>query len=159
MYARAIAKPLLAAALLSVSWSGDAAAKGALAGKVFFSPTKPKDAAPAALTKLFAKSKPEIALTQNDEKDWAAVLVAFFRKPAVGGPVTLWFYDKADKAALKDKEPVHIMTAQGATTVLVHDLLLRPDDGFNKGQRIIVMVGQILGKREQVYARGEITLK
>lgn len=159
MFGRGIATLTFVAVLLSTLAAGEAAAKSVLGGKVFFSPTKPTDSAPKALTKLFAKSKPQLKLKQNAEKEWTAFLAAFFRRPAVNGPITIWFYEQGDKAAIKAKEPVHIMSTASAATVLAHDLLLRSDDGFNKGKSYHVWVGQIIGKRERIYARGLVTLE
>lgn len=131
-----------------------------LYGKAFFTNDRIKDQAADALAAYFAKKTPSIKLTRAKDKHWNTVLVAFFRKPTVDGPVTIWLYDKADKASIKAKEPVHVMSVNSTPRqVFIHDLDINPDLGFNKGRTYLVFVGQIIGKRDKHYARGEVSLE
>ena len=144
---------------------GEAGAKvpRALAGKVFFSADPVSDLGQAALIKRFTRKKPTIKLTRPKTKDsrWKTTLVAFFRKPSVDGPVTVWIYDRADPKSIKAKEPVHVasINAKGPGEFFVHELTLNPDVGFNRKHTYVVYVGQIIGKKTKYYARGTIPLK
>ena len=138
----------------------DAAARGGVKGKVFFSKTPIKDRSLKAVTKKFAKEKPTIELKRNKDKSWEVTMVAIFKRKAHPGPITLWFYDKSDKAAIKAKQTVHEVSIDSQPTqVFVHNLLIDPDRGFNKNRNYLIWVGQIIGKRNKVYARGEVALK
>jgi hypothetical protein len=138
---------------------GKAPAK--LAGKVYFSETAIKDQSPTALAELFAKSSPKIELKRRSDKRWGATAVAFFKKPAASGPITIWIYDKSDKDSIKAKEPVATKSVDNAkaTDVFIYDLDLDPDDGFNKGRTYLFQVGQIISKKDRVYAAGEVLLQ
>lgn len=141
---------------------GDAEAKvpGKMKGKIFFTTERIKDVAPDALVGLFSKRKPSIELHRTKDKHWKVTLVAFFRKASAHGPITVWLYDKADKASLRAKEPVHVMSLNNSEPkkVFVHDLDIDPGYGFNKKHSYLIFVGQIIGKRHRHYARGEVSL-
>ena len=134
---------------------------GNLMGKAFFSVERIKDVDQNALTSRFSRAKPAIELVRGKDKHWKATLVAFFRKPATDGPMTLWLYDKSDKESLKAKEPTHMYSVEGGKQklIFIHDLDIDPDRGFNKGYTYLIHIGQIFGKRQQIYARGEVSLK
>lgn len=129
-------------------------------GKIYFTTDRIKDRACKALKKKFAKSKPSIEVKRNKDKSWDVTMVGMFRKKSYPGPITLWFYDKADKAALKAGEVVHVESVDTKPTkCFVHNLLIDPSRGFNKNRTYLIKVGQILGKRNRVYAAGEVNLK
>jgi hypothetical protein len=130
-----------------------------LQGKIFFTTSEIKDQAPAALVRLFSGVKPKIQLKRGKKGHWTCTMVAFFRKKSHPGPITLWMYDKADKAAIRAKEATDIKSVNATeTTAFVHDLDISPDRGFNKGHSYLIWVGQIIGKRSKIYARGEVSL-
>ena len=157
---------LLVVTTLVMLIAGDVAAKAKtsrkLRGKIFFA-AKILDRGPAAVQRLFKDSKPKATLKREKGKDghWVTVMAAFFRKKSYAGPMTLWFFDKTDKAALRAKQAMHVMSvnSSGPSTVFVYDLDISPNDGFNKGRAYIVRVGQIIGKRSRIYASGEVNLK
>ena len=129
-------------------------------GKIFFTTDQIKDRACKALKKQFAKSKPSIELKRNKDKSWDVIMVGMFRKKSYPGPITMWFYDKSDKAAMKRGEVVHVESIdKKPTKCLVHNLLIDPSRGFNKNRTYVIKIGQILGKRNSVYAAGEVSLK
>lgn len=141
--------------------SAEAKVPRKMRGKVYFTMERIKDVAPNALVGLFAKRKPTIELTRTKDRHWKVNMVAFFRKKSVFGPITLWMYDKSDKASIRAKEPVHVMSVNNSkpTEVFVHELDIDPGFGFNKKHTYLIFVGQIIGKRERHYARGEVSLK
>lgn len=161
MRRRTLALLVSMALLLLASAVVEARVPGRMRGKIYFTTSPIKDQAPKALVRQFSSSKPTIELKRDKEKRWPVTLVAFFRRKSTPGPVTIWIYDKADaRAAIRAKEPVHLMSINAQpTTAFVHDLVIDPDRGFNKNRTYIVHVGQIFGKRWKVYARGQVQLK
>jgi hypothetical protein len=130
-----------------------------LLGKAFCSPSRIKDASPEALGRLFSGLKGKIEIKRSKDKHWKCTLVAFFRKLSSPGPITLLYYDKADKAAVRRKEVVDMKSVEAKETkVLVLDLDISPDRGFNKNRSYLIHVGQIFGKRTKIYARGQLNL-
>jgi hypothetical protein len=130
-----------------------------LGGKVYFTTEHVKDQSPAALQKIFEKGSPKAEVKRDKSGHWVINIVAFFRKPSVQGPITVWLYDKADKQALKEKEPTHQFSVDSTPKdVFVHELDLDPDTGFRKEHTYLVMVGQLIAKKEKVYATGELKL-
>ena len=149
---------LLSIAFVLVGISGVAVA--AKAGKIYFTNEAIKDRSGKALKKQFANSKPSIEIKRTKDKSWEVTMVAFLKRKSYPGPITLWFYDKADKAAIKAGEVVHVESVDSKPTkYFVHHLLIDPSRGFNKNRTYIIKVGQILGKRNRVYAVGEVILK
>ena len=135
-------------------------AGAAKAGKIYFTNQVIRDRSGKALKKLFAKSLPTIEIKRNKDKSWDVTMVAFLKRQSYPGPITLWFYDKADKAARKAGEVVHVESVDAKPTkFFIHNLLIDPSRGFNKNRTYIIKVGQILGKRNRVYAVGEVVLK
>lgn len=133
-------------------------AKGKLGGKAFFAAERPKDVSLASLERQFA-SAPKSELRREKGGHWIGTMVAFFRKPSAQGPITVWLYDKADKQALKDKEPIHQFSVDSTPKeVFVHEIDFDPDNGFNKEKSYLVMVGQLINKKEKIYATGEVKL-
>lgn len=138
----------------------EAKVPGKLLGKVFFVAEKPKDVDPESLVRQFEKSQPKTELKRGKAKTWQTAAVAFFRKESVQGPVTIWIYDKADKDAIRSKEPTHEFSVDSQPKkVFIHDLDFDPDQGYNPNHTYIVHIGQIISKKERIYATGEITLK
>jgi hypothetical protein len=128
-------------------------------GKVFFTSSTIQDISTKALVRRFEKEKANAELKRNKNGHWTVTIAAFLRRKPHPGPITIWLYDKQDKAALKAKEPVNAISVDGrGRSVFIHELDISPDLGFNKGRVYYVYVGQILGKRDKVFARGEVEL-
>jgi hypothetical protein len=129
-------------------------------GKVHFTTSRIKDQAPEVLGRLFEKKAAKIELKRAKDKHWTCTIVAFFRKKSVSGPITIWLYDKSDKASIRAKEPVDAKSIdRQPTSLFIYDLDISPDRGFNKNRSYLIHVGQIIGRRHKVYARGEVSLK
>jgi hypothetical protein len=150
--------PWLAAILLSML-AGPADGKTKLGGKIYFATERPSDVSVAALERQFAKAAPKAEVRREKGGHWVVTMVAFFRKPSVEGPITIWLYDKGDKQALKNKEPVHQFSVDSTPKeAFVYELDLDPDNGFGKDKSYLVMAGQLISKKEKIYATGEIKL-
>jgi hypothetical protein len=147
------------ALLLSSGSEGKSKLPRPVIGKVFFTKQRIRDQAPMAMARKFSAHKPKIELKRGADKHWNVTLVAFFRKESYPGPITIWLYDKKDKAAIRDKEPVNAVSVDAKPkTTFIYDLDINPDLGFNKGYTYLIHVGQIIGRKTKVYARGEVSL-
>lgn len=132
-----------------------------LAGKAFFSAERIPDTGRSLMLERFKKAKAEITLTRGKKKTWKATLVAFLSRTPYGGPITVWWYDKADPASFKAKEPAHVESVNQSKirTLFVHDIEMDPNIGFNRKHTYRVYVGQIIGKRHKYLAKGLIKLE
>jgi len=131
---------------------------GQVLGKAFVTGEEVKDIAPSALVQRFSKAPPRAEVKRQEGGHWLGTIVAFFRKPSAAGPITIWVYEKADKAQ-KDREPVEVMSVDTSPKdVLVHQVDLDPDNGYNKDHVYQIMVGQIISKKQKIYATGEVKL-
>ena len=147
--------------IVGLAFSGAALAKvpRSVEGKVFFASSTIQDTSTKALVRRFEKEKANAELRRNKNGHWTVTIAAFLGRIPYPGPITIWLYDKQDKAALKAKEPVNAISVDGrGRSVFIHELDISPDLGFNKGRVYNVYVGQILGKRDEVFARGEVEL-
>ena len=154
---------VLAASMLLVAGAASAKPSGAgskLGGKAFITADAVKDQAPEALGRQFQNAPAQGSLGRRTNGRWTGTLVAFYKKPSVEGPTIVWIFDKADKQALKDNEPVQAVTVDGSKPgeVFVHEIDFDPDQGYNKEHVYLVRVGQIIGKKSKVYASGEVKL-
>lgn len=130
-----------------------------VAKKVFFTDASIVTKDPERLSRTFLKQHPRVDLFRRQDKAWSTTLVAFFRRKSVPGPITIWLYDKADRSALKAREPVNAVSLDARPAVVfIHTLVFDPDLGFNAGHTYLVQVGQIIGSRNRIYAQGEVTL-
>jgi len=145
---------------LLVSSGAEAKIPPKLMGKVFFTTSEVKDQSTEALVRLFTGAKTKLEVPRNKKGRWPCTMVAFFRKPAVRGPITLLYFDRADKEAIKAREATDVQSVEGKETqVFIHDLSISPDRGFNKGRTYLIQVGQIIGKQTKIYASGDVTLQ
>jgi hypothetical protein len=145
--------------LTSALHAKDVKVPGKLSGKAFFVTEKPKDVAPEALVKQFEKTAPKAEAKRGKAKLWELTMVAFFKKESVPGPVTIWIFDKADKDSIKSREPVHEFSVDSQPKkVFVHEISLDPDQGYNKDHTYLIQVGQLVQKKERIYATGELRL-
>jgi len=152
---------VMAAVLMITGTLSTEAQARPLRGRVFFSNTPFKDVAYKPMARWAAKQKPFITLMRTKKKDWRVQVAAFFKRKSYPGPITVWIYDKADKASIKAKEPVWVQSIDGfkPTRLWTHEVYFDPDVGFNKNHTYIVMVGQIIGGKQRVFARGTAELK
>ncbi|MCA9669472.1 MAG: hypothetical protein KC503_27945 [Myxococcales bacterium] len=157
---------VVALALLASSAPAEAKRKGggaiprAMLRKVYFSKPPIKNAELSRLVSRFKGAKAHASLVRDARKEWKVNMVAFFRKKSFPGPITIWVYDKADKASIKAKEPVHVISVNASPTrAFVHELFLDANVGFNKNHTYLVQVGQLIKRRARIYASGELELK
>ena len=140
--------------------TAEAKAPRAVRGKVFLSAERIPDTGRKLMIKRFSKQKkPHLVLKRGKAKVWKATLVAFLKRAPYPGPVTIWWYDKSDKASFKAKEPAHVESVDGKfKDLFVREIEMDPNIGFNKKRTYRIYVGQIVGKRHRYYAQGTVKL-
>ena len=110
-----------------------------------------------ALDKWLAAHPANAELSSKDSKDrWSINFMAVFKKAPAKGPMTVQFVDKKEPKIIVDQ--VSPQTPGGAL-VYQEGYDLEQDNGFNKGHTYVIRVGQLIKKKFQLYATGEITLK
>ena len=87
---------------------------------------------------------------------WAVNFIAVFKKPAAKGPITVQFFEKGDARSIVDQAS---LDNDVSTVVYRGSYELEPDKGFNKERSYVIKVGQIIKKKFQPYATGELSLK
>jgi hypothetical protein len=100
-------------------------------------------------------SNVELALKGNEDR-WPISFLAVFKKPPAKGPVTVMLVDKKEPRIIVDQFSPQTPAAE---LVYREGYDLEQNNGFNKGHTYVIRVGQLIKKRFQLYASGEITLK
>lgn len=146
-------KLMFVAAGLLLTCSARAELPRSVRSNVYFTASPIRDVTTKALVRLFEKQEPRAKLKRKKDGHWTTTIVAFLRRKPYPGPITIWLYDKEDKVALS------AVSVDGrGRPIFIHELDISPDLGFNKGRTYYVQVGQIIGKRNMVFARGEVEL-
>lgn len=160
MYSRVVGS-LVATVCLLAAGPSQAKLPKTVRGRAFVAASL-DSASRRALIKRYQNEKKATSKLAFDKvrKRWKGTVVGFFKRFPYGGPITVWLYDKADKDAIKSKTVSHLasVTKPKPNELFVHDLELDPNDGLNKGRTYLLLIGQIVGRRELIYARGEVTL-
>ena len=93
---------------------------------------------------------------KNNEDRWPVNFLAVFKKPPAKGPITVMLVDKKEPRIIVDQ-----FSPQTPAAALVYQegYDLEQNNGFNKGHTYLIRVGQLINKKFQLYASGEITLK
>jgi hypothetical protein len=97
----------------------------------------------------------------DGKTSWEVNFLAFLNKDPGGEPLTLVFYDKADKESQKKFEPVQsvdLSSTKGVRVVRVSEIKLDPDSGFIAGKTYLVRATQLRGGKEVVLAEAQLTL-
>ena len=100
-------------------------------------------------------SNVELARKGNEDR-WPINFLAVFKKPPAKGPVTVMLVDKKEPRIIVDQFSPQ---TPGAALVYQEGYDLEQNNGFNKGHTYLIKVGQLINKKFQLYATGEITLK
>ena len=100
-------------------------------------------------------SNVELARKGNEDR-WPINFLAVFKKPPAKGPVTVMLVDKKEPRIIVDQFSPQ---TPGASLVYQEGYDLEQNNGFNKGHTYVMRVGQLINKRFQLYASGEISLK
>ncbi len=102
------------------------------------------------------KKKGTSTITQQNDQ-WTLYFVAFLKKAAGAPEVQLVFYDEA----VKQHDPTNNfpIATQSSAKILVSNVSFGPDQGFKAGHTYHVLVTRLIGGKEDVYARANVTLK
>jgi hypothetical protein len=88
---------------------------------------------------------------------WTLYFVAFLKKAPGAKEVQLVFYD----TGVKGHEPTNNfpIETQSNAKILSSSVSFGPDQGFKAGHTYHVLITRLIGGKEEVYARSEVTLK
>jgi len=100
-------------------------------------------------------ANPELSTKERQDR-WIVNFLAVFKKAPAKGPMTVQFVDKKEPRVIVDQVSPQ---TPGGTLVYQEGYDLEQDNGFNKGHTYLIRVGQLINKKFQVYATGEINLK
>ena len=110
-----------------------------------------------ALEKWLAAHPSNAELVRKGNEDrWPINFLAVFKKPPAKGPITIMLVDKKEPKIIVDQFSPQ---TPGAALVYQEGYDLEQNNGFNKGHTYIIRVGQLINKKFQLYASGEIALK
>ena len=110
-----------------------------------------------ALEKWLAAHPANAELTRKGNEDrWPINFLAVFKKPPAKGPITVMLVDKKEPRIIVDQFSPQ---TPGGALVYQEGYDLEQNNGFNKGHTYVIRVGQLIKKKFQLYASGEITLK
>jgi hypothetical protein len=102
------------------------------------------------------KSK-QVRTLEKSGDQWTLYFVAFLKKAAGSKQVQLVFYD----AAVKAHEPTNNfpIDTQANAKILASSVSFNADQGFKVGHTYHVLITRLVGGKEDVYARSQVTLK
>jgi hypothetical protein len=102
------------------------------------------------------KKKQVHAIEKNGDQ-WTLYFVAFLKKAPGAKEVQLVFYD----TAVKGHEPTNNfpIETQSNAKILASSVSFTADQGFKAGHTYHVLITRLIGGKEDVYARSEVTLK
>lgn len=143
----------LAGAVLAGMMAASMPALGATPGSLFIlaEPVEPS----SGFEKEVKSKARQVVEMKNDQ--WTLYFVAFLKKPPGVPDVELVFYDVADKA----HEPTNhfAITTQPSAKILASNISFGIDQGFKAGHKYNVLITRLVGGKEDVYAKGQVTLK
>jgi hypothetical protein len=144
----------LALAVVCTAVPAFAGGGGPPAGSLFITPEQ-VDTTSAGFDKEL-KSKAVKTLDKTNDQ-WTLYFVAFLKKAAGAKQVQLVFYD----TGVKEHEPTNAfpIDTQANAKILTSSVSFSGDQGFKAGHTYNVMITRLVGGKEDVYARSQVTLK
>lgn len=105
-----------------------------------------------------AAKKAAVKTLHKDGTEWSFFLLAWLKKAAGASQINVAFYDKAKKAATEPDTVVSIGT-QASAKLIATSLTVADDAGVEVGHTYDVRITRLIGGKEEVYARTQITFK
>jgi hypothetical protein len=99
--------------------------------------------------------KPSLSKPDGSET-WSVYFIAFLSKKPGGKAVSLVFYDVSGKRTYVSAKEIQI---DPSSNILVADVEVSEEDGIKKGHKYDVVLGRMVGGREQVFARTKLSFK
>ena len=142
-------------ALALIAFAAVSARAGAPApGSLFITPEQ-VDTSNSDFEKSLKQKAVHSIEKSNDQ--WTLYFVAFLKKAPGAKEVQLVFYD----TGVKGHEPTNNfpIQTQSSAKILTSSVSFGPDQGFKAGHTYHVLITRLIGGKEDVYARSEVTLK
>jgi hypothetical protein len=146
----------LLAALLVLPRAALADAWSALKGRIFISDTEFGSgyASDAEMVSAIKKqSKPAI----KGDNSWTFHMTVFLKEPAGADKINIVYYDVTKKREQVNFSEVDVKPDQ--KMVQLNGITVSHDLGFVKGHKYEVLATRVIGGKEKVYAKTQLTLK
>jgi hypothetical protein len=146
----------LLAALLLLPRVAAADAWGALKGRIFVSDTEFGSGFASDAEMISAIKKQSKTVIKGDGT-WTFHLVVFLKEPAGADKINIVYYDVTKKREQVNFSEVDVKPDQ--KMVQLNGITVSRDLGFEKGHKYDVLATRLIGGKEKVYAKAQLTLK
>jgi hypothetical protein len=145
-----------AVALLAAPRVASADAWGALKGKIFVSDTE-FGSGFASDAEMISSIKKQSKSVIKGDGSWSFNLVVFLKEPAGADKINIVYYDITKKREQVNFSEVDVKPDQ--KMVQLNGITVSKDLGFEKGHKYDVLATRLIGGKEKVYAKAQLTLK
>jgi hypothetical protein len=145
-------------ALTALSGLAAADAWSALKGRIFVSDTEFGSAYGSDAEMISAIKKQSKTVIQGQENGWTINMTVFLKEPAGAEKINIVYYD----VSAKPREQVNFSEVDvrpDQKMVQLNGIALSKDLGFVKGHKFDVLATRLIGGKEKVYAKTQLTLK
>jgi hypothetical protein len=146
----------LAAALLLAPAAALADAWSAFKGRIFVSDTE-FGSGYSSDDEMIAAIKKQSQTAIKGEGSWTFHLTVFLKEPAGANKINIVYYDVTKKREQVNFSEVDVQPAQ--KMVQLNGITVATDLGFVKGHKYEVLATRLIGGKEKVYAKTQLTLK
>jgi hypothetical protein len=144
------------AALLALPRLASADALGALKGKIFISATEFGSGFGSDAEMASSIKKQSTSVIKGDGS-WNFNLTVFLKEPAGADKINIVYYDVTKKREQVNFSEVDVKPDQ--KMVQLNGITVSRDLGFEKGHKYDVLATRLIGGKEKVYAKAQLTLK
>jgi hypothetical protein len=146
----------LAAALLCAPRLAFADAWSALKGRIFISDTEFGSGYSSDAEMISAIKKQSKTAIKGD-RSWTFHMTVFLKEPAGANKINIVYYDVTKKREQVNFSEVDVQPEQ--KMVQLNGVTIATDVGFVKGHKYEVLATRLIGGKEKVYAKTQLTLK
>src|SRR5882672_8768728 len=146
----------LAAALLVLPRIAAADAWSALKGRIFISDTE-FGSGFASDAEMVSAIKKQSKTSIKGDGSWTLHMTVFLKEPAGADKINIVYYDVTKKREQVNFSEVDVKPDQ--KMVQLNGISISHDLGFVKGHKYEVLATRLIGGKEKVYAKTQLTLK
>jgi len=146
----------LAAALLVLPRIAAADAWSALKGRIFISDTE-FGSGFASDAEMVSAIKKQSKTSIKGDGSWTLHMTVFLKEPAGADKINIVYYDVTKKREQVNFSEVDVKPDQ--KMVQLNGISISHDLGFVKGHKYDVLATRLIGGKEKVYAKTQLTLK
>lgn len=153
-----LAAVTVAVALMALPGLAAADAWSALKGRIFVSDAEFGSAYGSDAEMISAIKKQSKTVIQGQESGWTLNMTVFLKEPAGADKINIVYYD----ISAKPREQVNFSEVDvkpDQKMVQLNGITLSKDLGFVKGHKYDVLATRLVGGKEKIYAKTQLTLK